>query len=540
MNPLASSKYALRVLMSLAAIMGIFLMAGCSSSGPVTPNNQGFSNSSLNGTYVFSSQGYDASGDPLALAGAFVANGSGSITGGTIDVIDPGFTSIPATAAQSIKGGSYSISSDGRGQVALQSTYPTFNLDFALSSTSHGLVTEFDSNGTGSGTLDLQTALTGISQLAGPYALGLAGTDNSGNPLITAGSFTFNAGGGIQDFNDNGIPYTARPLSNSATLGTGTGPGEASFSTAFGTLAFDFYPIDATHLKFIETDYTNAYLAGDVFTQTGASIPAGTLVFTMFGGTSTTVVADGGIMTSDANGNITDGLEDVNDNGTVPGAQVPFTGIAGASGVGGRVAVTLSGFVPAEEWAMYPTASGGLLLLELDTQSATLGSAFAQSATTFASSEGYGLNLSGINSNGPVGYIAQFNSASSDTATPNMTGILDDSEFATPIANIPLSATYTSVGAGRGSITAPTTGNLGTFLGELNLVYYVIDGSNMLFVDLDSSNTPAGPQVAVGTFEQQSSTAPGVVAHVAHRAISTSTARPLVGSHATRGDFRRR
>ena len=51
--------------------------------------------------------------------------------------------------------------------------------------------------------------------------------------------------------------YLALPiLPGTATLGTGTGPGSITLSTGtFGTLTFDYYPIDATHLKFIETDY---------------------------------------------------------------------------------------------------------------------------------------------------------------------------------------------------------------------------------------------------------------------------------------------
>src|SRR6202522_707860 len=61
MNSLVSSTCARRLFMALAAISGIFLTASCGNSSNFTPpNNQGFSNSSLNGTYVFSSQGFDS------------------------------------------------------------------------------------------------------------------------------------------------------------------------------------------------------------------------------------------------------------------------------------------------------------------------------------------------------------------------------------------------------------------------------------------------------------------------------------------------
>ena len=502
MNPLASTKCAGRLLMALAAMTSIFLTVGCGSSGaPAKPNPVGFGLSSLNGTYVFSSQGLDSNGAPLAVAGAVVANGSGGITGGTMDVVDAEFTP-PSPVAQAITSGSYSVGVDGRGRATLNSNNSlgsSITLDFVLTSSSHGLVTQFDGHGTGSGTIDLQTAVTSLSQFAGPYAFSLAGSDSGGYPFATAGAFNLNSsgsiigGGGVEDFNDNGV-VISESLSGVATLGSGTGPGKIPLTTTSFPLTFDFYPIDATHWKLIETDY-NEFLAGDVFTATQSTV--GTMVFTMAGGTSTTSVANGGLMTYNAN--TVTGSEDVNTDGTVL-TQVGFRGTPGATGlIGGRVVVTLSDFVPATQWVIYPY-SGGLLMLETDSSAVTIGAAFAQSATSFTASGGYGLNLSGINSNGPVNYIAQFN-ASSPTSSPNMSGILDDNEFATPIENLPLSGTYTpdsvSPATGRGLITAPTTGKLGTFLGALNLEYYVVDSSTVLFIDVDSA------QVAVGTFQAQ-------------------------------------
>ena len=175
MNPLGSPKCAGRLLMGLAAITSIFLITGCGNGNggivPITP--VGFSNSSLTGTYVFSTIGVDSNeGAPLSLAGAFQANGTGGIGGGTMDVVAPGLDVLET--GQSINpNSSYYVNSDGRGQVTLNISGGTSVLDFVLTSTSHGLVTEFDGNGTGSGTLDLQTALTGQSQIAGPYAFAI-------------------------------------------------------------------------------------------------------------------------------------------------------------------------------------------------------------------------------------------------------------------------------------------------------------------------------------------------------------------------------
>src|ERR1019366_6595773 len=151
------------------ALSTLGLLVGCSSSSRPTPNPVGFSASNLNGTYVFSSTGLDPNGQFLGIAGTVVANGKGGITGGTIDIVGPDFN---PTAAQPITG-SYSVSPDGRGQIKLGVT----TLDFVLSSSAHGLITEFDTNGSGSGTIDLQTTVPSLAQLAGSYAFTLGGVD---------------------------------------------------------------------------------------------------------------------------------------------------------------------------------------------------------------------------------------------------------------------------------------------------------------------------------------------------------------------------
>lgn len=505
MNPLTSIKSARRLLMALAAISSLLLLGACGSSSSSSGNQVGFSNSSLSGTYVFSSTGTDSeSGQFLVLAGAITADGSGHITGGNVDVVDfnAGFGSGTAT-------GSYVVGTDGRGQFQVAVTnVQSFKFNFVLSSTSHGLVTEYDTFGTGSGTIDLQTSLTGISQLANSYALSLAGADISDSfPLASAGSITFNSSGvssaGIQDFNENAIPLTGRALSGTATLGTGTAPGTMVLNGALGSSTFDFYPVDSTHFKVIETDLTNAFLAGDFYTQTNATIPAGQVVFTMAGGTTHTFpTVVGGYATTDANGNFTNGSEDLNQTGSfVPGNA--FSGLASSGGaVGGRVIVALTGLPTASQWVVYPTTSAGLIILEVDTDNVMLGAAYAQSATSFAATQNYGLNLTGINTSAGVEIddTVQFLTAS-PSSSPNMTGLLDENAGGTPSTpGANFSATYTpdSGTTGRGNILAPSLPT--TVNGGFGLEYYVVDGTTTLFIEGSNGDTT---QVALGSFIQQ-------------------------------------
>jgi hypothetical protein len=505
----------------LLALSTLTLLVGCGGSSSPKPNPVGFSQGNLSGTYVFSSTGADGNGGLLAAAGTVVANGSGGITGGTMDVIGVDFVP-PVPVAQAITSGSYTVGSDGRGQATLTSSAGTIVLDFVLTSSSHGLVTEFDS-GTGSGTIDLQTAVTSLSQLQGPYAFSFAGVDASlTNTFATVGAFTLDTTGdvtaGVEDFNDAGIPYLNQSLSDSvaATLGSGTGPGTITFTTTFGALTFDFYPIDATHLKFIETD-SNEFLAGDAFTQTGASIPTGPMAFTMAGGSlATGPIAVGGVMTSDGTGNFTGGLEDVNDNGTISVAPVPFTGTAAAGGsVGGRVIVNLTGFVPATQWVIYPS-SGGLLMLETDSATVTVGAGYAQTSQTFAASQNYGLNLSAVNTGNGSGSFEEDDIAQFTTTSTGFSGIVDINDEGSTSFDQSFSGTYTAPDStGRG--TATTTANNNQFV---SFTFYVVDSSTVLLLETDSN------QIGTGTIELQSAPA----AHAAARS-AVSLVRPILRAH---------
>lgn len=513
------------------AFLSLAFLAGCGNSNSVTPNSEGFTQSNLTGTYVFFSQGYDANAYPLNLAGAFTANGTGGITGGTLDAVDQ---AVSIATNQPITSGSYTVQSDGRGQVTLNvsSLSATFILDFVLTSgpggagaiSTHGLVTEYDQNGSGSGTLDLQTAIAGQSSIAGPYAFAMAGSDSGGNSLASVGSFTLNSAGtitvGVADFSDSGLPTLGSSLSGSALLSSGTSPGTASLSAnGFGTLSFDFYPIDTTHFKVVETD-NSAFLAGDVFTQTGASIPSGPMAFTMSGGLSgTSGVGNGGVMTSDGTGNFTGGLEDFN-NGVLQ-TQVPFSGTAASGGsVGGRVIVNLTGFLPASQWVVYPS-SGGLLMLESDTLNTTIGSAFAQtSGATLSTTQGYGLNLSAFNSTD--GYlendIAEF--ATVNSAYAGVIDVSDDTGDGISLKSTTFGVSFTGPDSnGEGSATTTAKGS--SYVG---FNFYMVDDSTVLFLETDT--TPV-TQVGTGVFGLQTSSQSSVMSRGAF-----STARPLVRAHA--------
>ena len=437
----------------------------------------------------------------MSIAGTFAADGNGAIKGGTFDMNNAEFSA--PVLGLSVSGGSYTVTTDGRGGVTLLAATPfggTTKFDFVLTSKSHGLITEFDGNGSGSGTLDLQSTVS-QAQLAGSYAFNLSGLDQGGNfPFGTVGSFTLdsngNITGGVEDFNDQGFAYPALTLTGSLVAQASGAPWFATLTATdssdvspFGTLTFDVYAIDATHLKFVEADnFASGFplLAGDAYTQQGATIPstASTYVFTMAGGTQNTgPITVGGVLPIDGAGGISSGYVDINDDGTTTTAPLSFTGSYAASGSGGRTLFNVSGFQVAAQFVGYPTTSAGVQLLESDSTGFMDGAALTQSATTFAATEGYGMNVTAFNG------VDEDDIAEFTTTSTGFTGLVDFNDQGQTGFDQNFSGTYQTDSPPSGRYDFASTG----FNGEL----YVVDGSTALFVELDSN------QVGVGTVQMQ-------------------------------------
>lgn len=523
---------------------------GSSSNPPVNPPpSGGFSNSNLSGSYVFSATGTanDSTGNFVTVMGSFTADGKGNILSG--GVLDQN-TSNNALILDTITSGTYTVGSDGRptgssafatGLLTLQTQNSgQFQFDFVLTSSTHGLVTQFENFGSASGSLELQANVLQSDIVGRTYVFNLTGAWGLSNsvcgvaapvggapsPFATVGIFTVASDGtvsGIQDFNDN---CSSSGLTNVAITGGSidltTFPGTATLNTAVSTtpLTFDVYPIDPTHLKFIEID-TAPSLVGDAFTQT-ASIPAGNNVFTvagfdsLIGGPFTAA----GIFHFDSSGNImSDSVEDIDDTGTIIGTVDathggPITGISPPL-TGGRTEITFTtGFVNGNNgtacssdciFAAYPS-SGGLQMLEIDNAGLTNGIAYAQSTTTLASGEGYGLNLSGVTSSSAEDDIAEFTNNSG-----SFSGIIDINQQGATAFKNSFSADYSADASGRGDVS-PNNNN------AFFLATYVVDSSTAVAVSSDPNFVGLGSIV-----KQNSSARSNVVAnHLAVLRVNAS------------------
>ena len=303
------------------------------------------------------------------------------------------------------------------------------------------------------------------------------------------GVFTSDASGsltsGLDDSNDNGFVGTNDPMTGSIPV-TASGRGTATLNTSHGALAFAYYVVDANHLKMVGTNGLSA-LGGEAFRQTGpfsnASV-SGPFAFTLAGADilQGNPFAAGGVLTSDGAGNITSGIEDFNDGGSVTTA-VPLTG-AYAMAANGRGTLTLNTAAGTFSLIMYPS-SGGVLVLEID-RFQTSGAALQQQTTPFTagSFQGiYGMNFTAATSGG-----SELDSISEFTAdgVSKLSGIIDINNSGGITFGQAMSGTYVANANGRFALSLQTP------LGAQSTIAYLVNGNRAVFIEVDGGLVAAG------------------------------------------------
>lgn len=471
-------------------ILCLLGLTGCGSvHSPLnvaTPTGP-FSNASLSGTYALSLAGTNTGGF-FSIIGSLQLNGAGTVTGGVVDVN----TASGVFTNQSVSG-TYTIRSNGQALATLTTPAGNFNLAFAVVSSQRALVMRFDTSATASGSLDRQDA-TAFSNatLNGNFAFNISGVDAGGFAMQSAGALAADGAGtvtsGVEDVNDNGVVSTNLALSGGYTLNTANGRGTVSLTTTAGTLNFVFHIVDANRLKVLETD-TVPVLAGDAFRQTGpfsnASV-SGPLVFTTGGQRGNFAYALGGVLTADGGGNITAGLQDLNNGGTVT-QGISTTGTYSIA-ANGRGTMTLNGS-GTSNYAIYPS-TGGLQMIEIDLALVNGGAAFNQQATTFSTGSLQGpfsFNLTGATLNGEVDSIAQFTM----DGAGKLSGALDVNNVGSLASSLALAGNYSMASSGRGTLQFLSSAGTQAF------VIYAVSNTRLLFIEIDPS------LVGVGVFEHQ-------------------------------------
>jgi hypothetical protein len=253
----------------------------------ITINQGTTDNSRLKGNYAFSVRGFDINGLFVA-AGSFVADGSGNISTGVMDINDTAAGLLPINETFS---GTYSIGQEGLGFMAFNIlTGGTGSRSFALSmmANDNANIIEFDDSTGGfinntarnSGVLIKQdpTAFSGAPEV-GNYAFGFVGIDSLKSRFGVAGSFASTGNGSLTgvslDSDDAGTLFSGSSLSGSSTPVDSSGRGTMTLPTAHGSAIYSFYVVSATEMLVVGIDTFapggNPLVSGTILQQAGSS-----------------------------------------------------------------------------------------------------------------------------------------------------------------------------------------------------------------------------------------------------------------------------
>jgi hypothetical protein len=493
-----------------------------------------YSQASLTGPFAFSYSGND-SGGFVAVAGSFNADGQGNMSG----VEDSNRFSV-GVATQVPFIGTYLMGADGRATVKVnlgsgsgagQGTVQTWQL--AMANFQHGVLTRFDAGNTGSGTVDQQNLnglTTALTALSGPYVFSVAGADAAFFPQGMAGKFSANGAGQITggspilDVNNSSNPAGRvatedRSLAGTYTMDTtfpGRGRGTLTLSsTSTGSIQYAFYIVDttaseqSTQLHLVEID-TASYLGGDAYAApTGssfnaASLPSGNYPFTVGGTSPTGAYAAGGVFVSSGSGG-TSGLIDSNNAGTVTSDTTLGTCTYTVDPTSGRIDLllsTASGTCAAgpstttQEFAIYQSAQGPAVMLELDATAISTGSAFAQTTTIptgLTGSFAFGLAGQGIFHNAPAKYQQNLSGQLTLNGLASVSGKIDINNFSAVFPGDLIFVTNTTLKApnttsGRGTAVIQGMNPNVTY----NVAYYVVSADTVLLFDSDTTRVLIG------------------------------------------------
>ncbi len=510
----------------------------------VTVTNAPPPNSLLQGQFVLYLNARNSQNGPFVLGGVISGDGNGNIATGRFDLADASGNAAPAIFLPVVAPSTYSIGLDGRGQIQLTLDTSALNRAFGVPGTGgtgmlalsvvfltpgHALLTETDTFGNATGSLDLQNAAdlasfgNGSAGLNGTYSLQLTGTELSGlHPgFFVAAAITSQASGSSYTFTG----YTADQSANGAITSVPFTVGFQNFPfsapTPLGKIALsavnlglptsfslDLWLIDANHFVVTDTADASSVLVGGYLTAQPAS-PAvsGTLAFTETG--ATTVAQPqvaGGILTCGSSGT----LDVIPLNGTVMTNQSISAACSGPSNGRGLVSISGAGASGISQLALYPTLDRGFYMIELDGGAAGTsgpsgaGVAFQQTLSTPISSSALNGNYASVFSAGTAVGSEAFTAQVISDGVSNLSGTADVGSFditaAPPMATPSLGASLTGSSFTMGSngrfpftlTLTPASGQPSPQVTVLNPTCYLVDANTCLLLGLDPSAPGTG------------------------------------------------
>ncbi len=472
-------------------------------------------NSLFSGAYSFLFHGFDSGGN-VEIAGNFIANGAGTISGGQLDSNRSGGTLGIFTGSTFT--GSYSVGSDGRGTMQLITTnnkgaMSTTNYLLAEDSGGNFHMIENDTIGTpqthGSGIIKpVVGALSGAS-FSGNYVFELDGQDNQGKSEVIVG--VTHADGvsqltpGMFDVNDAGTYSPAVAVTGSFSVGSNNDKGVLFLTYQLPASAqviaeYTFYLVSANDIFLMAidpTDATHPRLGGEMILQQASTVfdatsLHGTSVVTGSGldGSNASVLA--GLltgMTTPGGVNQANSTYDQNDGGAVTANNAAAGTYSADPSTNGRIAFTGLG---ARLAAAYLTAPNQGILIGSDS-AVTFGLLDAQTSIAPFSSRsllgGYTLSAETTLDPAVLNITGQFDSLDGNGS---MTGILDAADNdGTPHTDQSVVIPNYVVGTnGRGTMQIGSTIGL-----PAGMAFYIVSPGSFRGISTDKNPGKAHPEV---------------------------------------------
>ena len=280
-NSIHPSGIALRFILASSGATGLVIEFdgnGSAAGSFELQDSSAFNNASLASNYVFQFSGMDLSSKPIGEIGFFTSDGAGNLSAGSQDISDFGVTSFnPAIT------GSYSISSSGRGTLAISNPSGTSNFIVYVVSANKINLIEVDTRPSTvlSGVAEKQASQAfSNSNLLGGYAylLNRAPSANLG-VFDVVGRAVFdgrgNVSGGTQDEVGSGIQNT---ITGGTYNVSGDGRGVLQATSSNGARGYIFYMVSPSRLYMLDefTTWAGTGAADLQFLTLNNSILSGT------------------------------------------------------------------------------------------------------------------------------------------------------------------------------------------------------------------------------------------------------------------------
>ena len=327
------------------------------------------------------------------------------------------------------------------------------------------------------------------ASLNGQYAFGFSGVDTNGL-FLASGSFTADGNGnltGIEDLNEFTGVFPNLSFTGSYSVGT-DGRGSASITTSQGTSNIRFVLLSPDGGLLIQFD-TFAVGNGVIEKQDASAFSNSALnggYSFGFDGISSSgaIMSAVGRFTADGAGNISAGVEDINDAGVVS-TNVGFTGTYSVAS-NGRGTATFTSSLGTSQFSFYVVSSSRAHFVSLDFVPAIIGAAEGQQGSLFSNSSvsgDYALLFGGVSTSGTVVSAGRL---TADGFGGISAGVIDENDAGTVSGNIAFTGTYNVSSNGRGTaiLTLPS--------GDSNFAFYVVSPGRVLFVQTDSFAVTSG------------------------------------------------